>query len=349
MSNSLPTNGGRIINLLTKMYNGVVKYGTAIGVTMVTAPQLLTGKNAFKSADTNFNTGRNTLRDAYRVFMPAMATLTAWLGVVRTVLAGRLGQRWSAAWAEAGFINNVTSIPSDNDKRIALGLALETYFTSHPDYEVPTMDVTAAKAGDLTTAAVGGQTGVRGAEEALKQSNDIREPARKTALGLMSTLIANLDKKLAPDDPRWLAFGLEMPATPTTPGQVPNVTVTLDEMGTLLVQGDAVPLATRYRGRMMILGVDAKYRLVFSGTTPMGTITGVQPGVTVQIIMQAVNENSQGVASEPVIFTVPVVSDAQKTESAVKAADVAPLAPATLPNGNGNGSTSGSYAGSRLS
>ena len=96
----------------------------------------------------------------------------------------------------------------------------------------------------------------------------------------------------------------------------------------------------------MIRGIDTKYRLVFSGPAPMGAITGVQPGVTVQIIMQAVNENSQGVASEPVIFTMPVVG-AQNAESAAKTPEVAPQVAGPSPNGNG--SSNGSYPGSRLS
>jgi len=41
----------------------------------------------------------------------------------------------------------------------------------------------------------------------------------------------------------------------------------------------------------------------------------VQPGVTVQIVMQAVNGSAQSVASEPVLFTVPMPLD--KTEVAM--------------------------------
>lgn len=36
----------------------------------------------------------------------------------------------------------------------------------------------------------------------------------------MRTLIKNLQGKLAKDDPRWLVFGLQMPAANATPGQV---------------------------------------------------------------------------------------------------------------------------------
>ncbi len=209
------------------------------------------------------------------------------------------------------------------------------------------MNVTAAEAEELTEAAAAGQNDVSAAEEALKAANDVRAPARKATLGLMSTLIANLNKKLAPDDPRWLSFGLRMPATPTTPGKVQNVVVTLDDSDAIIVQWRAEPLATRYRGRMMILGVDTKYRLAFSGSALIGTITGVEPGVTVQIVVEAVNEDSQGVASDPVLFTMPVTGASDATAKTVApAVEVAPLV-ASSPSGNGNGN--GAYAGNRLS
>ncbi len=105
----------------------------------------------------------------------------------------------------------------------------------------------------------------------------------------------------------------------------------------IVVQCDRTPLATRYRGRMLIVGVETKYRLVFSGTDPMGSIAGVEPGVTVQIIMQAVNESSQSVASDPVIFTMP--GTAAKAEPAAAAEEE--LAPLAAISSNGNGSTNG--------
>lgn len=334
MANPLPRNAGKIFNLATKNYNGIVAKGAEIPVTMVTAAQMLSSKTAFKNAETSFNTARNTVRSAYQTFKPAMAALYDWLVIARRALVQQLGDRWSAAWAEAGFVGPSTGIPDTIEGRIALGLSLVTYFTNNPTRERPDDDVTAAKATELTTAATTAQGTVLTAEQTLKTADETRKPLRSDLLNLMSTLITNLDKKLAPDDSRWLAFGLQMPSTPTTPGQPQNVTATLAENGAIIVQCDPVPLATRYRGRMLIVGVETKYQLVFSGPEPMGSISDVQPGATVQIIVQAVNETSQGVASEPVLFTMP---ESAKAGAAAADAELAPLA-AIAPNGNGNGS-----------
>ena len=92
---------------------------------------------------------------------------------------------------------------------------------------MPTLDVTAAKATELTGAATNAQQGVITAEEALKDAGDARVVARTTVLGFMGSLIANLNKKLPKDDPRWLAFGLRMPSTQTTPAAPTGLRATL--------------------------------------------------------------------------------------------------------------------------
>ena len=62
-----------------------------------------------------------------------------------------------------------------------------------------------------------------------------------------------------------------------------------------------------------------------------------------QIIMQAVNEGSQSVPSDPVLFTMPVAET--EVRAAALLPEIAPLA-AIAPNGNGN--ANGSLAVSRL-
>ncbi len=336
MANPLPKNAGKIFNLATKNYNGIVAKGAGVPVTMVTAAQMLSAKTAFKNAEDGFNTARNTVRTAYQGFKPAMTVLYAWLVAARTVLALQLGSRWSAAWAEAGFVAPSTAVPDTIEGQIALGLSLVNYFTNNPDAERPDDEVTAAKATELTNAAVTAQEGVTTAEETLKAADEARWPLRADLLKLMATLIDNLKRKLSPNDPRWLAFGLRLPSTPTTPSQPQNVTVMLAEDGTLIVSCDPTALATRYRARMLLVGVETEYRLAFSGPVPMGSIAGVQPGVTVQIVMQAVNESSQSVASEPVRFTMPMVTGATLPMEKAELDPVAAIEPSS--NGNGNGS-----------
>lgn len=106
----------------------------------------------------------------------------------------------------------------------------------------------------------------------------------------MRALIKILGATLARDDPRWLAFGLQMPPTNTTPGKPLNLTATTDDFGAIVVQCDGTALAMRYRWRMLLVGVESDYRLVARSTAPLASIPGVMPGQVVEIIAQAVND-----------------------------------------------------------
>ena len=128
------------------------------------------------------------------------------------------------------------------------------FFKKNPSFEVPTMDQTAVQGTTLQTAALGKQDGVTAAEVAMKTLGDDWTKAYETLTGAMRALIKNLEGKLSKNDPRWLEFGLNMPGAKTTPGQPVNVTVHLDETGTLVPQCDALALAERYRWRMLIVG-----------------------------------------------------------------------------------------------
>ena len=93
-------------------------------------------------------------------------------------------------------------------------------------------------------------------------------------------------------------------------------------------------LAERYRWRMLIVGVQEKYELAASTTEPLAAIREVSAGQTVQLIVQAVNGKSQGVASEPVTFMVPAAKAAGYRNLATT--EEAPAAGESA-HGNGNG------------
>ena len=331
-------NDAQIYNLATKNYQGLVEDGEDIGITMVTAPEMLAARDAFKNAGNDVGTKRNALRNAYQVSHPAMDALYKWLLTTRSVIAGRLGDRWSAAWAEAGWPGPSTAIPKTIAGRISVGSSLKSYYTANPTYEVPSMNVTAAKADELTMAASNAQEGVANAEAALQTSGDTRDLARTTMLFKMSTLLANLYKKLAKDDPRWLDFGLRVPSNRRTPQAPTGLHATV--MGSkILLECDTTPLATRYRFRRKIVGVDSKYTLVAGSKTPMAMLEGIAAGLTIEFLVQAVNGSAQSVPSDAITVTTPVPPAAAPEAPAMSQVELAPLAAIAL-NGNGNGNGS---------
>lgn len=266
-----------------------------------------------------------------------MTDLSGWLQVTRNVLASRFGNRWSTLWPQAVFIAPSTKVPQRIQEKLTLALKLAGLFTANPSYEVASMDVTAAEATSLRDAAVAAQQAFMAAKVTQNTKTAVANIAKAALRKMMQALFKILGATLAGDDPRWGTFGFNMPASDTTPGQPQNVTASDTGNGAAMVQWDAVPLATRFRVRMLRLGIDDEYLLAARATGTMALIDNIVPGQTALIIVQAVNSSGQqGVASEPIEFTMPTA--AAKTAEAPSG--VAPLLPevTTVPtNGSRNG------------
>jgi hypothetical protein len=88
---------------------------------------------------------------------------------------------------------------------------------------------------------------------------------------------------------------------------------------------------------MRLVGVETEYKLALSTTEPTGVIAGVLPGQTVEIVVQAVNGSKQGVASAPVVFTVPAAAKVATPAKRAAAVEAASASANGAENGNGNG------------
>ncbi|MDQ6860738.1 MAG: fibronectin type III domain-containing protein [Verrucomicrobiota bacterium] len=216
-------------------------------------------------------------------------------------MAGKFGSRWSTMWAQAGFTDATTSVPRRAEAQQGLAMQL---LTANPSCEVGSMGFTADDMSCLRNTTLTAQQAVIATDVVPKSKGDAVED----------------------NDPRWLTFGLQMQATDTTPGQPVNVTAHTDESGNVMLSCDATALATRYRWRALFPGVETDYRLLERSTEPMANVSGVTPGRTIQIIVQAVNGGLQSVASEPIKFTMPLAATAARaSEPVVTEAVVVPV------------------------
>jgi hypothetical protein len=353
--NAIDKNRAALIALATKMKMGLGTLGALLGITQMTAVTFGAVLSAFTAALGYYNQARGLEQAAYNVYHANLAAIEAWLKVVRGVLVGYYGNTYNMNWASAGFVQPSTAIPRKIKDQVALVGKLQTFFTANPGKEVSDLNATASQATALLEALDDAEDPLLQAQTATRANLILLVTAETALSGKMRMLIGILKDLLSPSDPRWETFGLNIPATPTTPGIPQHVTLT-QSGSTVLAQWEAVALATRYRVRMMIVGVDTKYRLVASGTEPMALIPDLLPGATVMVFVQAVNGSAQGKASEPVIYTVPVT--ATETVEPVAApepakAAVAPVAElslpvVTLPNGKRNGNGNGTHAVSRM-
>ncbi len=185
------------------------------------------------------------------------------------------------------------------------------YLTANPTYQVAATGVTPAVATTQNTAITTTQMQVDAARTFAGTKKAVRDTSAEALRAIMRSVIRFLDGTLSKTDPRWETFGLNIPATKTTPGAPQGVLATGLPGGTILAQCDATPLATRYRWRIKVVGVDDAFRLGASTVAPSATIEKVKPGQTVEVLVQAAN-GSQGVASDTlrVVLSLPGVAAA---------------------------------------
>jgi hypothetical protein len=332
----------QISGLGEKMRAGLTLLGVTLGITQITAASFGALLAAFNAALAVYNSARSSEQVAYDLFHSKEDDIMAWLKVVRGILTGDFGDRWNTMWAQAGFVQPSTAIPRRLQDRIALVQQLAVFFTDNPTYEVPEKDVTAAKATELYDAVQAAQSPLQTANVALKTAAGVLRTAQAALVKNMRFLIDILTGTLSRSDPRWQAFGLNIPGDNTTPDAPIGLRATV--MGSdILLECDPTALATRYRFRRKIIGVDDDYKLVASSVTPMAMLQDVIGGFTMEFIVQAVNGGSQSTASDPIVVTIPA---AVESEPHAKPAEPLAELAAIAPNGNGNGSYAGS---SRLS
>ena len=179
-NNIFPTNSAQVIGLAQKMYTGILEVGIEVPIVMVTAAQIQTDLDAFIAVDVSFNAARSTRLAVSEVFQGKMESIYEWLLGVSNVLATRFGTRWSTAWAQAGFVNHSTGIPTKTEGQLGLALSLVKFFTANPTFEVPSMKLTAAEGTTLRNAALSAQQTLTTAMRALIKNLE-GKPANVTA------------------------------------------------------------------------------------------------------------------------------------------------------------------------
>ncbi len=142
---------------------GMTEFSTVLKLTLIPTAQMQANLTAFANQDAAFNAARSAQQTASDAYQPALAAVYEWLLGVSNTLATRFGTRWSREWAQAGFNNNTTAIPSKVEDRLSLVLALVDFFTKNPSYEVPSMNQTAAYGTTLRTTALNAQAAVTAA------------------------------------------------------------------------------------------------------------------------------------------------------------------------------------------
>ena len=305
--NPIPREIDAQVALGEDMADGLHQYEVTLAIGQNTEARMRAALDGFRTANLAYRAARDlkkTLTAAQRVAdSNAKAFILAAVGVLKNFL----GTTWSETWELAGFINESLAVPSTMAERQTLLQSLRDYFTGHPTHENAPLNVTAARAdtlfGDLSDA----RSALNAQLAAVGQARVLRDVARRTLERRQRGLIDELSQILEDDDPRWLAFGLNMPGADETTDPPDNVIAVPGPLaGTAFVDFDDVTNADHYRIFKQVVGVDADFVHAKTVTDSEGTLTGLPAGATVRIRVTAVNGSLESQPSATVEITMPV-------------------------------------------
>ena len=288
--NPVPDSQGDLLALAEDMADGCHNHEVAIGLQHNKETDVRATILALRTAEAAFGTAKTNRQAAMDALQASDGEATDFLLAAKRILSQFLGTRWNKAWEATGFPDLSTAVPKSQEKRMNLCASLKIYFTNTPTQEVAGLGVTAALAETRFQALSTGRDALSMKDEAQTAAKQARDGAYQDLRKRAHDLIAELSTLLADDDPRWHAFGLNMPADPNACDPVTALTLAKGTAGVIVASWPHAVRATRYRPFTQIVGVDQDAQAHDPVHDLTVNLTGFAAGQTVKVYIIAAND-----------------------------------------------------------
>ena len=220
-------------------------HGLWLGMTQTPSSEFRRILDETEKAEAAWSDAENTRVQSHARVAAADEALTAWLAKARLVVMLARGEKWSERWIETGFAYRAGNVPKRIDTRIKLARKVVVFLALHPEYGVPFADVTAVRGRSIYERMIQARAASELAAGSCTMKKRLRNAAKRVLRRTMYQVIRALDSSIAPNDPRWLAFGLNQPTAsssrrrhahrhrfseaPTEPEPIPLITETYSD------------------------------------------------------------------------------------------------------------------------
>jgi hypothetical protein len=279
-----------------KASGGANDNAAALGLVFLTKPLIDADIAALVLARDSHTAAKGELtvrREAQNAFADSAY---AWVVFGRDVLKKTLGNTHSVKWEDVGLKRSL-AVPHAPERLMALLLSMKAYFAANPTLEVPALNVTSADAELMATDLLAHRNAVNAQRAVVKTLQIVRdEKATLLRLRLVGG-IRELSRVLTPLDPRWMAFGFNLPGAQEVPQAPQNIVAVLLGPTAVSLKWDAAARAEYYRVWKMVEGVDTEFVAVGNPADLDFTLEGLQAGQKVKIAISAVNNGGESVKS----------------------------------------------------
>ena len=186
-------------------------YGLWLGMTQTPSNEFRRILDQAEKAEAAWSDAENTKAQSQARVAAADEALTAWLAKARLVVMLARGEKWSECWVETGFVHRAGNVPKRVNTRINLAQRVVIFLALHPEYGVPFADVTAARGRSIYERVVQARAALEIEASNCREKRRLFSAAKCVLRRTIYQVIRTLDLAIAPNDPRWLAFGLNQP------------------------------------------------------------------------------------------------------------------------------------------
>ena len=296
-SNPTPEDDDVLIALTEDLADGCHLHEVAIGIKQNTEAVMRAAITATNTALQAVGAASGLVDGKFDMLQGADAAGKAVLMNCRLRLVKVLGTQFNSGWEEAGWPNQSTAVPDNQDQRFTLLGSMKGYLTTHPTAESADMEATAAICQTAHEAVSTARAGVNTAEAAETEARKVAKATLKTLRKRVRGLIDELGTLVADDDVRYEAFGLTIPADPNAPEPIETLTLTAMGGGKVFAEWSYATRSTGTRLSLKRVGVDTEFASLgtFDGLEKM--LAGQAVGQTLQIYAVAYNDGGDAAPS----------------------------------------------------
>ena len=288
--------------------DGAAQYGAALGLFHNTEAAVREDINDLLGERNGHVSSRVVMADMRRTLETRIKEARAFLTMARDILKPQLGRSYSEAWDPTGFTGSL-AVPFNAGKLQSMLQLMHQFLASNETMQKAELNITAARAGVLFNELSEARSAIHAQRTQVRNMINSRDEKAENLRKRIRGLIKELGQMLTPLDPRWLAFGLNMPGAQETPEAPLNVTAVLIGPNAVAVKWSAAARAEYYRVWMR-LGDAEDWESAGSPADLDFTIEGLPSSTPVQIAVSAVNNGGESGLSEVATVTTQMLQAA---------------------------------------
>ncbi len=314
-SNQLPDDRNELYVMCDNMLAGLAMYEVALGVAQNTAAKLrpllevrdvsnnlvlppVAGTGA-RNWELAYGNARSAKSAAVAAVRAADAQASAFISSAKKHLSNFLGNAWSPAWAPVGYNNATLALPADEDERYDLIKALRSFLNLNPAMTVSTalLTINVSAADSRITALTSARNTRENCRTDAMSMRDGRNAVEVLLRKRMTGLIGELATLMPGDDPRWAAFGLNLPDGPTLPDKPTGLTMSPGPTGFNLMDWNDAARANSYNVLQKLAG-ETDYTTILNVQDSDATIPAIASGTSADYVIAGVNAAGTGPQSD---------------------------------------------------